>query len=245
MDPLTSLLELIELLTSGIAKAQETPCLSTGTHYYRWYANDTSGNWNSTELLSFTLLEEDPLIIHILSPENKTYETNSIDLTYSVESDGELSWIGYSLDGKPNVTLTGNTSITVSEGVHHIVFYANNTFGTENSTEIIFTVSLPKPDLIIEDIWVSGNKIYYKIKNAGNADSKYSYSKLYIDNYYKAYDYVPSLGAGSSSNEYFSYSWSCSGSYDSIRVCADGWNYVKESDETNNCRTENFKCSTR
>jgi len=29
--------------------------LSLGTHYYRWFANDTQGLWNSTELLSFNV----------------------------------------------------------------------------------------------------------------------------------------------------------------------------------------------
>jgi len=29
--------------------------LSLGTHYYRWFANDTSNHWNATELLSFNV----------------------------------------------------------------------------------------------------------------------------------------------------------------------------------------------
>jgi len=29
--------------------------LSLGTHYYRWFANDTNGFWNSTALLSFNV----------------------------------------------------------------------------------------------------------------------------------------------------------------------------------------------
>jgi hypothetical protein len=105
---------------------------------------------------------------------------------------------------------------------------------------------IPKPDLIIEDIWTSGNRVYYKIKNQGNENARYSYSRLYVDDYYRMYDYVPSLSAGYSRNEYFYYSWyytwSCSGSSDTIEVCADGWAYVNESDEKNNCRTEIIKC---
>jgi hypothetical protein len=146
MDPITPLLQLLKFLTRGTVRAADTPCLGVGIHYYKWYASDTSNNWNSTNLLSFTILAGDPLIVNVISPESKTYFTTLINLIYSVEdgSNGNtLSWIGYSLDNTPNVTLTGNTSINVALGTHNIVFYANNTWGNQNSTQRSFTVTLP------------------------------------------------------------------------------------------------------
>lgn len=39
--------------------------LSLGTHYYKWFANDTKNHWNSTELLSFTVTNISPSPIQI------------------------------------------------------------------------------------------------------------------------------------------------------------------------------------
>jgi len=102
----------------------------------------------------------------------------------------------------------------------------------------------PKPDLTIDDIWNSGTTIYYKIKNQVNANSNYTYSKLYVDGVYRATDFVNSLTTSSSSNEYFTYTWTCSTPTDTIKVCADELGYVTESNETNNCLTKTFNCPT-
>ena len=248
MDPITSLTEIVKILvdkflSGGIARAAD-PCLDARTYSYKWYAKDNSGNQNSTGPLSYRIDITDPIIVTIISPESKTYTSNSVDLTYTVSSPFEISWTGYSLDNKPNITLEGNTILTgLSEGSHNVIVYANTTYAVMNSSQrVYFAVSLPKPDLIIEDIWTSGNSIYYKIKNQGNANAGYSYSNLYVDGYYKKNDYVPLLASLSSSNEYFSYSWFCSGTSDTIKVCADANGNVIESNENNNCLTKTFTC---
>lgn len=53
-------------------------------------------------------------------------------------------WIGYSLDGEANVTITGNTTLTnVSYGIHSIRVYTNDTSGNMGSSDIVyFTVML-------------------------------------------------------------------------------------------------------
>jgi len=95
---------------------------------------------------------------------------------------------------------------------------------------------------MIGDIWTLGNTIYYKTRNQGSNNAGYSYSKLYVDGSYKAVDFVSPLAAGSSSSEYFTYIWTCSGTSDTIKVCADEYGYVTESNETNNCLTKTFTC---
>jgi len=234
----------INLFFVAISGADTSPCLYYGNHLYRWYADDTSGNWNSTGTFGVTILNgNDPISIYIYSPKNITYSTNSVDVKYSIDSPFEISWIGYSLDNKANVTLTNNITLNLAEGSHNMIFYSNTTWGVmNNSQRVYFTVSLPKPDLIIGDIWTSGNTISYNIKNQGNANAGYSYSNLYVDNVYKANDYVVALSSGSSSNEYFSYSWACSGSSDSIQVCADANSNVVEGNENNNCLTKTVTC---
>ena len=117
--------------------------LELGNHTYRWFANDTRNNWNSTELLSFSVKEDiTPPTITILSPQNKTYSSSSVPLTFTVNE--ETSWIGYSLDDKPNATITENTTITgLSNGQHTIIVYANDTSGNMGASEkVYFTVSV-------------------------------------------------------------------------------------------------------
>jgi hypothetical protein len=180
----------------------------------------------------------EPLNISVLSPQNTTY-TSSVPLTFITNR--PPSWIGYSLDNNPNVTITGNTTLTLTEGAHNIIIYAKDSLGT-TYFKVYFTVKIPKPDLMIGDIWTSGNTVYYKIRNQGNANAGYSYSDLYVDGYYKTNDYVPLLTSLTSSSEYFSYSWVCSGTSDTIKVCADGKSNVAESNENNNCLTKTFTC---
>jgi N-acetylneuraminic acid mutarotase len=92
------------------------------------------------------LLEHTPPEISVLSPVNQTYNESSISLVFTVNK--SVNWIGYSLDGNQNVTITGNETIAnVTDGLHSITVYANDTFGNmgvyENAT---FTVALPESD---------------------------------------------------------------------------------------------------
>ena len=234
---------VINLFFVSLSGADATsPCLATGNHNYRWYAKDASGNGVYTGYYTF-FIGIDPVSIYIISPKNTTYSTNSVDVKYSVSSPFEISWIGYSLDNKPSTTLTGNTSLNIVEGSHNMIFYANTTLGVMNSSQrVYFTVSLPKPDLTIQDISTAGSTISYSIKNQGNANAGSSYSNLWVDGTYVTNDYLSSLTAGSSSNRAFSYGWTCSGTSDTIKVCADANGNVVESDETNNCLTKTFTC---
>ena len=98
--------------------------------------------------------EEEPLTITILSPAGKTYASLCVKLTFIVDPKGtELDWIGYSLDGGANVTITGNTTIGgLSAGDHTLVVYANDTLGnTVASNTVQFTVH---PADINFDGWV-------------------------------------------------------------------------------------------
>lgn len=76
--------------------------------------------------------------IHIIIPGDTTYrelshEEGNINLTFTL--DFTASWIGYSLDGQANVTIARNTTLTgLSYGWHHIIVYANNTFGNMRSS---------------------------------------------------------------------------------------------------------------
>lgn len=100
-----------------------------------------------------------------------------------------------------------------------------------------------KQDLVVEDIWLVGDTIYYKIKNNGNATAGASTSELYVypcavPCLAKATDAVASLAAGAPRTEKFG-AYNYTGIGWSVGVKVDAKGVVTESDEGNNSLTKN------
>jgi parallel beta-helix repeat protein len=123
--------------------------LSEGIHTITVYANDTAGNMGSSNTVYFAIDTVVPKI-EIVSPENKTYTTDSVSLSFTV--DEETSWMGYSLDGQANVTVSGNTTILdLSDGMYSLVVYASDMVGnTGSSSTVYFTVDTTLPIITIQ-----------------------------------------------------------------------------------------------
>jgi nickel transport system substrate-binding protein len=123
--------------------------LSLGSHNIIVYANDTDGNMGMSNIVHFTIVETPlPPVIAIISPENTTYTSKSVALTLDISEDTD--WIGYSLDGAANVTITGDITLTdLSLGSHNIIVYANDTAGLMGSSDTIyFTIEeAPPPEM--------------------------------------------------------------------------------------------------
>jgi hypothetical protein len=94
-----------------------------------------------------------PPDVSVISPGNTTFNSSSLSLVFTVNK--PASWLGYSLDGQDNVTVTGNVTLSeLSNGLHHITVYANDTFGNmATSKTISFTtataVEEPEPFPIV------------------------------------------------------------------------------------------------
>lgn len=73
--------------------------------------------------------------VTIISPQNNVaYYKSHVPLNYTVTE--PTSWIGYSLDNEPNVTITGNTTlIGLTDGSHDITLFANDTLGNMCATD--------------------------------------------------------------------------------------------------------------
>jgi parallel beta-helix repeat protein len=101
-----------------------------------------------------------PPKLTIISPENKTYTINSLNLTFTTNE--QLSWISYSFDNKANVTITGNiTMVDLPEGVHFIKIYAMDLSGNMGSSDLVyFTVSIPSHDLAVLSVNPSLTEIH-------------------------------------------------------------------------------------
>jgi len=125
--------------------------LSNGYHNIVVYANDTFGNMGNSKKIYFTV-DITPPQLKILSPENQTYVTSSVSLTFTVSE--PTSWIGYSLDNQANVTITGNTTLTgLVNGCHNVVVYGNDSFGNMDASEKVYftvTVNHPPTSLVVE-----------------------------------------------------------------------------------------------
>lgn len=138
------------------------------------------------------------------------------------------------------IVVTASSTSDISNCTSVNISYADVLTNDQNDRLQIQSTS--KPDLVIEDIYRKDDKIYYKIKNQGTADAGFSYSYLYIDGTYKVQDYVASLSSGQTRTESFSYKWTCTGSSDKIKVCADATKRVTESSGSNNCKEEKMSC---
>jgi len=137
----------IEILPSP----EPLPC-SNGTHNYLYFAYE-----HSTHKV---VIASEPPTISILSPENKTYGVRDVSLTFIVSE--STSWIGYSLDGQANMTITGNKTLSdLSEELHSLIVYANDTAGNMGASEMVyFTIEIqqeePFPTWIIAVIVIIG-----------------------------------------------------------------------------------------
>jgi len=82
-----------------------------------------------------------PPEINIVSPENQTYNGSSVSLVFTVNK--PVNWMGYSLDGQDNVTVTGNTTISgLTSGLHNITVYAKDEFENVSASETVcFTIA--------------------------------------------------------------------------------------------------------
>jgi hypothetical protein len=131
------------------------PQLEDGSHSLTVYAryeriNDVNTNWPALILdnntVYFTINRGIPPAITNLSIKNETYNQNNLTLSFT--TDKPTSWIGYSLDGKANINIAGNTILTgLPNGAHSIAIYANDTVGNMGTSGMIyFSVQVPQPE---------------------------------------------------------------------------------------------------
>jgi N-acetylneuraminic acid mutarotase len=127
--------------------------LSEGEHRLTVYANDTFGNMVSSSNVTFFVDTFAPLIL-VFSPENRTYGESDIHSAFTV--DEPVTWMGYSLDGQDNVTVTGNVTLAVlSQGSHNITFYAIDVVGNTGASNTVYFEITPFPTVFIVAVAVT------------------------------------------------------------------------------------------
>jgi len=119
--------------------------LSEGPHTLIVYIEDTPGNISSSETIYFTVASASSGI-SILSPENKTYNTADIPLTYTKNE--TCYYTAYSLDGQLYTDTENTTLSDLADGAHQLTVYANYTNrNMGESGTVWFTVDTTPPNI--------------------------------------------------------------------------------------------------
>jgi parallel beta-helix repeat protein len=104
------------------------------------FVGDTPYIINAYNQDGYPLIPENSLYVYITGPENKSYNADSLTLTYTVSVDDAT--IKYSLDEKANVTISGNTKISnLINGSHKVTVFAQDSEGNQASHSVYFTIS--------------------------------------------------------------------------------------------------------
>lgn len=113
------------------------------------YNGDTqAGDDAFIDYVNVTVEYADPVQVTIVSPDNITYGTDSVDLNVTADQPADM-W-KYSLDGAANVTFTPNTTLAgLADGPHNVTVWANSTDGAEDTETAYFTVDTTPPLITI------------------------------------------------------------------------------------------------
>ena len=118
--------------------------------------------WEASDFLNFQLGEKRalqytpfgfgtvPPAVSIVSLESMaTYVSSDVSLNFCLNK--PATWVGYSLDGKDNITIAGNTTVTgLASGLHNITVYAKDEFENTGASETIsFSVEEPFPTALV------------------------------------------------------------------------------------------------
>jgi len=139
-----------------------------------------------------------------------------------------------------NVQAVGNKIVLPAVSQEYILT-ATNSVGTTTKKVFVEVTSFntDKPELVIVDFWVSGDKAYYKIRNVGGAEAKETRTGLYVNGMLADQSRVEILAPGqerSYSFPFLKWTYGANRTYKiPVRVCADDYNNIAEYDKANNC----------
>lgn len=120
--------------------------LTQGAHSIIIFANDTQGNAGSSNRVFFSVDTLPPKIAIVL-PQNQSYGSTDIELTFTV--DEATKFLAYNLDGTGNVTIVGNVTLpALPNGSHKLVVYANDEVGNSGSQTVYFEIA-PFPTILV------------------------------------------------------------------------------------------------
>jgi hypothetical protein len=120
--------------------------LSQGAHNVTIYANDSLGNMGSSNTVFFSV-DTLPPIIDILLPQNQSYDSTDIQLTFSVNEN--VTYLAYRLDGQEKQAIAGNVTLAaLANGSHTLTLYATDEVGNSGQKSVAFNIA-PFPIVLL------------------------------------------------------------------------------------------------
>jgi hypothetical protein len=98
-------------------------------------------------------------VITMSSPVNAVYTTHRVNLNY--DSNEPVSGCGYSVNGKPNITVMRNGTIYADKGLNSIILSCRDNAGNTGSVSSQFTVFLKETMACAQDNVTEAYSLYY------------------------------------------------------------------------------------
>ncbi len=179
-------------VSGTIFNISNVPLGSDGVHEINVSSIDAAGNVNTTNATVTVTVDTIAPSITIISPVNTTYNNASILLNITTYQNANVT---YSLNGAANqslynLTTSGNTTITGTEGANNITVYANDPEGNMGSETVNFTINIPIDIYVNTTGWwrpggafnASATRIQAAINNSTTGDTIYVYNGSYTEN---------------------------------------------------------------
>lgn len=117
-----------------------------------WFANDTSGNVNISNLTIFEIANTPPTQATILTP-TAGFRTNvqptDINVTFASDADGDVITINYYINGTLNQSLTTNTTLEASDNLYQLNVDLNDGVDSSANVSVLFTIDTTDPVITI------------------------------------------------------------------------------------------------
>ncbi len=242
----------------------------TGSHAIKAIVDEEnqileSDESNNEKSVNFSTLIPDLIIEGITSSPSHPSIADNVIFTVTVKNQGSgrasNSRVAYYIDDTlltsgylnpigPNATANETFNWTAQAGTHIIKavadYYDWITESDETNNMMTVTLSTLIPDLIIESITGSPTEpsiedeviFTVTIKNQDSGKAGLARVYFYIDDSYRGYQDVPELEAGATVTKTFT--WTAQAGLHDIKAVADYYDWVIESDETNNEKTVTF-----
>jgi len=164
------------------------PLLENGDYNLKLYGNNSLGNMYFDEI-SFRVSR-----LNLLSPYNNIYMDPSGDLPITFETITDLVWMGYSLDGQSNVTILGNTTISMpADGYHTLQVFGKDMLNITYKSDVCSFQTLSSIDIDIvtpdEIIYTNPMSGYYVASRGFESDNIGAYPDNWLVN-------TPQTGSG-------------------------------------------------
>lgn len=140
--------------SSYIEYIYENSSMTQGSHTTNYYCNDTSGNLNDTESVTFFIDSIAPSVNIIHPVDYNAYDTNTIDLNYSISDSGiglDSCWYTNSSGVNVSTSCTSNTTIYhATDGSYNVTLYANDSLGNLGSDIVLYSISTTAPAITLD-----------------------------------------------------------------------------------------------